>query len=750
MLPFFKPPMNKFTVVPLLLMLATGLHAEPAFTGKFDTEQQIKAPDCLALRWSQKPGDSYGCSQAEVTQWRDALVRWRVQRRKDLQYGDARYREPALAWTQSSFVQPQMMVHDRFFYDPVAGRYTVKRYLDDLKRRYGGIDSVLVWPIYPNMGIDNRNQLDMVAQLPGGKEGVRRMVAEFHQHGVKVLFPVMPWDSGTRDPGQPLPEAVAALMKELGADGVNGDTMTGVPESFSRAAEQGGHRLAFEPEIAPKGDQLGWNLMSWGYYDYPYALVDPAVHLSTLKWLDTRHMVHVNDRWQRQREHMLQFAFFNGTGFSSWENIWGIWNGLTARDAEALRRIATIERAMAPKLTSAEWEPLTPTRQFGVLASRWPHGGQTLWTLVNRNEYNVSGEQLRVPAVAGMRYFDLYSGTQLAPRRLADGTLALSFSMEGKGFGAVLALPGAPDTALVRLLVSMRGMTRRPLASFDGSWRALAQTMQPNPRTAPAASAPEGMRAIPAATYQFEVHGLEVEGINQQGVDVQFPWEDSARRFHARALALPAFYIDTHPVTNAQFKRFIDASGYQPRERQNFLKHWQGADPSAAQADQPVVWVSPDDARAYAGWAGKRLPTSWEWQYAAQGTDGRAYPWGNQWDDSAVPPPDTSRDPASPGPVGQYPKGASPFGVMDMVGTVWQWTDQFQDLHTRAALVRGGSNYHPQGSHWYFPQALQLDTHSKFLLMAPSMDRNASTGFRCVRDGAGGARGADATRVASR
>ncbi len=719
----------------------------PQFAGKFNTEQQIKGPDCLALQWSQQPGASYGCSQAQLTQWRATLVRWRAERLNQGGYDDKRYRDPALAWTQSSFVQPQLMAHDRYFYDPVAGQYTVGRYLDDLRKRYGGIDSVLIWSIYPNIGIDNRNQLQMIEQLPGGRDAVRRMVAQFHRQGVKVLFPLMPWDTGTAEAAQPMAPALAALMRDIGADGVNGDTMTGVPEQFSIAAEQAGRPLAFEPEIAPKEDQLGFNLMSWGYFDYPYALADPAVHVSRLKWLEPRHMVHVNDRWQRNREHMLQFAFFNGTGFESWENVWGIWNGLSARDGEALRRIATIERAMAGYLTSAQWEPLAPMRQFGVLASRWPRAEGTLWSIVNRNEYNVAGEQLRVAATAGMRYFDLYHGVELAAHANPDGTDSLAFAIEGKGFGAVLALPGAPDGATVRLLAAMRAMTRLPLAAFDATWRPLAQTMRANPRTAASAAAPPGMRTVPAARFDFRVHGVEVEGINMAGVDVQFPWEDSARRFHARALDIAAFYIDTYPVTNAQYKRFIDASGYRPRDAQNYLAHWHGGSYDAAQARQPVVWVGPDDARAYAAWAGKRLPTSWEWQYAAQGGDGRAYPWGNDWNDAAVPVPDRSRAPRGPDPVDAHPAGASPFGVMDMVGNVWQWTDEFQDEHTRAALLRGGSYYQPQGSHWYFPQAQRLDTHGKMLLMAPSMDRNASTGFRCVRDAAGNGARQDATKV---
>ena len=117
----------------------------------------------------------------------------------------SRYDLPALQWTQSSFIQPQMMVQDRYFYDPVAGKYTVDRYLDDLDKRYGGIDAVLVWSTYPNMGVDDRNQLEMVESMPGGIEGVRQMVADFHRRGVRVLFPMMMWDQGTHEPGKPWP-----------------------------------------------------------------------------------------------------------------------------------------------------------------------------------------------------------------------------------------------------------------------------------------------------------------------------------------------------------------------------------------------------------------------------------------------------------------------------------------------------------------------------------------------------------------
>ncbi len=223
------------------------------------------------------------------------------------------------------------------------------------------------------------------------------------------------------------------------------------------------------------------------------------------------------------------------------------------------------------------------------------------------------------------------------------------------------------------------------------------------------------MVPVPAGPFDFQVAGIEIEGDNWIGLDVQYPWEDAPRRGHHRLLDIKAFSIDKYPVTNAEFKKFLDASHYHPRDDHNFLKDWQNGEFPNAWANKPVTWVSLEDARAYAAWAGKRLPHEWEWQYAAQGADGRLYPWGNSWNAAAVPDPAKGRDLPGPADVDAHPAGASPFGVMDMTGNVWQWTDEFVDDHTRAAILRGGSYYQPQGSMWYFPQAYKLNEHGKYL-----------------------------------
>jgi formylglycine-generating enzyme required for sulfatase activity len=351
-----------------------------------------------------------------------------------------------------------------------------------------------------------------------------------------------------------------------------------------------------------------------------------------------------------------------------------------------------------------------------------------------------------------MRYFDLYHGVELQPAHEGDQSV-LAFSTEALGYGAILAMPGEPGAQIQQLMAKMKQLTTKPLSTFSHQWVPLAQKLVEIQPTKTSGSTPENMIRIEASDYLFKVDGIEIEGSNDTGVDVQYPWEDSPRRFHEHRVQIKPFYIDKFPVTNAEFKKFLDASHYYPKDDFNFLKDWKGGTYPDGWANKPVTWVSLEDAREYAKWVGKRLPHEWEWQYAAQGNDGRRYPWGNcdwlapvlsggplacPWEtdpnDTPAPIPDKGRVMLPASDVDAHPKGASPFGVMDMVGNVWQWTDEYADDHTRGAILRGGSHYQPQGSIWYFPQAYRNSQHGKLLLMAPSYDRSGTLGFRCVRD----------------
>lgn len=449
-------------------------------------------------------------------------------------------------------------------------------------------------------------------------------------------------------------------------------------------------------------------------------------------------MVHVNSRWSSDKIGMLQSAFFNGVGLETWENVWGIWNQMTDRDMEAVRRVAAIEREFAALLTSPAWEPFTPTiHGSDVFASKFPAADRSrvLWTLVNRGTDDLKGGQIEVPYRPGTTYYDLWHGERLTPA-IRGNVATLSFDLEGNGFGAVLSVASSsklPEDFLTEFMPAMKEYSRMPLRSYSDSVAFLPQKIVPIEPTEPAVVASDRMVYIPGGIYDFRVVGTEIEGEEYRN-DVQYPWESQPSRSHRQTLTVRPYYIDKYNVTNAEFKEFIDATDYEPDDPANFLKHWTDGTYPSGWEDKPVVWVSIEDARAYARWRGKRLPHEWEWQLAAQGKDNRLYPWGNAFRASAVPKPVTGRVLTAPDAVDSHPQGASPYGVMDLVGNVWQWTDEYADEHTRAAVLRGGSYYTPQDSKWYFPQAFGLNEHSKYLLMSPGRDRSGTIGFRLVRD----------------
>src|SRR6516225_4440586 len=185
---------------------------------------------------------------------------------------------------------------------------------------------------------------------------------------------------------------------------------------------------------------------------------------------------------------------------------------------------------MAEYLVTSGWEPMAPMLRYGVFASRWPHKENTLWTIVNRNAYNVNGPQLQVPLASDVRYFDLYHGIELKPKQDTSEKLTLSFSIEAHGFAAIFATRSEPDAGVRKLMSEMKQLSAKPLADYPSEWKVLRQEIVPIKGTAPAKSAPTGMVEIPDGEFDFRVQGIEIEGFNDVGVDVQYPWEDAPRR----------------------------------------------------------------------------------------------------------------------------------------------------------------------------------------------------------------------------
>ena len=201
-------------------------------------------------------------------------------------------------------------------------------------------------------------------------------------------------------------------------------------------------------------------------------------------------------------------------------------------------------------------------------------------------------------------------------------------------------------------------------------------------------------------------------------------------------VSLGDFYIDKYEVTNLQYQQFINAAHRKSPD------HFENRTFPEGKADHPVTFVSWHDAKVYCDTAGKRLPTDQEWEKAARGTDGRTYPWGDVFDINKVNSPvrwshlklqgDTT-------PVGAFDQGVSPYGVHDMSGNVWEWTDSWylpypgntkitENYGEKYKVLKGGSWWDCS----FYKCGISAPVYNRSFFLRNT--KNKSFGFRCAKD----------------
>jgi len=699
-----------------------------------------------------------------------------------------------LQWFRNTYVTHLMMTWDRRFYDYTEGKSYLKEFLEKGKRLYGGTDVLGIWPTWPALGMDERNQWDMFRDLPGGFKGLRNMSDMCRAEGTRFFICYNPWDESTRGGESHHLDGMSDIIREVGVDGVVLDTKGESSKELQEAADRVRPGVIMYSEgMAVPRDMQG--IPSGRVHN---ALYYPPL-LNLVKFIKPDFAIFrvtelTHDRVRRE----FAVAFFNGYGtelniFSpgspEWVDEQYLFLGETSR----------ILRENTSNFVNGIYTPLLPTLNDSLFVNRWNYAEKTIYTIFSLKPEGFDAPLFEVKKT-DKHFVDIYNHIELSLVE-KDGKYYVpvktaSFDKSDLGTnneGAICAIAELPkilqvslkDDELsfssaggdkIRIWAGMPSYSKEykeygtgektirlleTFPCFEGKFiiqafkddellderivfikPGTARKVSRTEKTPVAAKAPKGMVEIPAGLFVCNDYRFGDSFISYPAPPTQ-PGEK---------VKMPRYFMDKHPVTNTEFKAFIDATNYHPVDTANFLKHWEDGNIPRGQENFPVTYVDYEDALAYAKWAEKRLPTEIEWQYAAQTPAGNEWPWIQKTPVKRVEEPVTNTlsiwklegiekgrcntGTGSLYAVGSYPKGANPYGLQDLVGCVWQLTNDLYDNATyRYVMMKGGSYFFPSSSWWYVQGGPRELNYRQYLLrVSQGFERKATVGFRCVKD----------------
>ena len=685
-------------------------------------------------------------------------------------FDNSLYERADLAWIKESYLIILQMAWDREFYDRTTGKYTFPDVIRKGNEFFGNIDVYGIWPTWPRLGLDQRNQWDLYGDLPGGTIQLRNFGRLARLNNTKFFIAFNPWDNSTRKEDHYT--GMARLIKETEADGVVLDTQGSSSYELQAAADSVRKGvIMFSEGMAITKDMPG--IISGRVHNAIF--LSPELNLNKLIKPDFS-IFRVCDVGEDLIHREIAIAFFNGYGTELNMFRPGGRDDNYRDDLDYLARTTFTLRQNNEAFLDKEWTPLIATEVDKVFVNRWTSGEKTIYTVLNMRPEGIEGKLFEIKNDRSKHLVSLWNHENIIPltengityasvraegwpasysgtRRegsidcIAELPLLLKSELKGDslhlraaGKNKILVWKGNPSYKTVFKEFNLVGDTVLRIRDIFGYFEGKIVIQLLNDKNLIdeniltlrggkpwlISSVVSTVRATGIAPDMVLIPGIEFSYEVTTGEDF-IPYPDVS----GVSVKVDSFLIDKYPVTNAQYYEFLQSSGYRTADTTRYLRHWEMGIYKQGQERYPVVYLSNEDMKAYAKWAGKRLPTQAEWQLSAQGTDKRKWPWGDEFHGTLC-----NNAFGNSTPVDAFTKGMSPYGVVDLVGNVWQMTN---DLYFNGsyyfAVIRGGSFYKPDSSWWYIQGGPQsLDKTQIMLMVSQGYDRNATVGFRCVRD----------------
>jgi gamma-glutamyl hercynylcysteine S-oxide synthase len=732
-------------------------------------------------------------AESAPSKWQDALAQiFQGRMLYDVEkFDNSLFEREDLKWIRHSYVMHIMMTWDKFYYDYKDGKFHLNEFVQRGKKLYGGDDVISIWPTWPTLGLDQRNQFDLFQDLPGGTKKIHQLSDELHRQNIRFFVCYNPWDESTRSENHF--GGISDLIAATAADGVVLDTKAEASKELQQSADKvrKGVIMYSEGMAVPK-DMAG--IPSGRVHNALYYA--PMLNLNKLIKPEFA-IYRVAELFKEPIQREFATSFFNGYGTEI--NIMAPGQPDWAEEQyKYLGRTTRILRENTNNFTSRNWEPLIPTSTDSIWVNKWPQDGKIIYTIYSIRPSGYKGQLFRVQPAASQHFVDLWHHRLVQPIEQngewwinaetdafnqaflgtnnegeVDCIAQLPELINAKRNGDMLTIQTVQKGTELRIWAGKLDYAKNPLVlkpgkneislskyfdRFEGDFiiqlmdkgilldeniitiqRGEARRISQAEKTATVTNAPTGMVKIPAGKFTFKAtNGDEFIPYPKQDVDSSFNMQ--------------SYYMDKFPVTNAQYKKFVDITRYKPSDTANYLKHWVRGKIKKGEEQNPVTYISYEDAKAYAKWAGKRLPTELEWQYAAQTPELNEWPWKqatpvkrkvefvtSTLSTSAIEGIDSSMCNLGDGrlhPVGSYSKGANPYGLQDLVGSVWQLTnDLYMNGSFRYIIMKGGSYFKPSSSWWYVQGGpRELHYRQQLLRVSQGFERNATVGFRCVKD----------------